>query len=90
MSMVMVQPRTQAMNQNIKSIFNYLDKQYPCSFDIEEIEQDIEIGYSDLSKELFNAYKTLVIMKQYNKNNSSKVSEINKYLQLLMKENKKC
>ena len=89
MSMVMVQPKTQTMNQNIKMIFNYLDKQYPCSFDIEEIEQDIEIGYSDLSKELYNAYKTLITMKEFNKNNSKKVSEINKYLNLLMKENKR-
>lgn len=89
MSMVMVQPKTQTMNQNIKMIFNYLDKQYPCSFDIEEIEQDIKMGYSDLSKELYNAYKTLITMKEFNKNNSKKVSEINKYLNLLMKENKR-
>ncbi len=88
MSMVMVQPKTQTMNQNIKMIFNYLDKQYPCSFDTEEIEQDIEMGYTDLSKELYNAYSALITMKEYNKNNSKKVSEINKYLSLLMKENK--
>jgi hypothetical protein len=84
----MVQPKTQTMNQNIKIIFNYLDKQYLCSFDTEEIEQDIEMGYTDLSKELYNAYSALITMKEYNKNNSKKVSEINKYLSLLMKENK--
>jgi len=89
MSMVMVQPKTQTMSQNIKIIFNYLDKQYLCSFDIEEIKQDIEMGYTDLPKELYNAYKTLITMKEFNKNNSKKVSEINKYLNLLMKENKR-
>jgi len=89
MSIIIVQPKTQIINQNIKMIFTYLDKQYPCSFDIEEIEQDIETGYSDLSKELYNAYKALITMKDFNKNNSKKVSEINKYLSLLMKENKR-
>ena len=87
--MIMIQPRTQTMNQNIKMIFNYLDQQYPCSFDIEEIEQDVGAGLTTIQTELFNAYKALVIMKEYNKKNSSRVSEINKYLNLLMKENKR-
>lgn len=80
--------RSKAINQNVKNIFSYLDRQYPATFDIEEIEQDIETGYTSLDKELLNAYKALCILKTTNKNNQKVCTTVNQFLKLLIKENK--
>jgi len=85
---VMVASKPRAINQNVKNIFNYLDRQYPTTFDLEEIEQDIETGYTSLEKELLNAYKALCIFKVTNKNNQKICSTVNQFLKLLMKENR--
>lgn len=74
------------INQNIRNIFNYLDRQYPTAFDISEIEQDIATGMTSLNKELSNAYKALVILKNHNKNNQKVCTTINLYLKMLIKE----
>lgn len=83
----MIASKPRALNQNIRNIFNYLDRQYPTAFDISEIEQDIATGMTSLNKELYNAYTALVIIKEHNKNNQKVCTTINQYLKLLIKEN---
>lgn len=80
-----IQSKPNYLNQNIISIFNYLDRQYPTSFDLQDIEQDISDGMTSLTGELHNAYKALVTLKRYHKNDTK---VINQYLKLLMRENK--
>jgi len=85
--MDMLQSRESILSNNVKTVLRYLGEQYQCTFDIDEIEQDIVNGYSNLEKEIYNACHTLKIIKNRNKNNFKKVSEANKYLKMLMKEN---
>lgn len=73
-------------NENVKIVVNFLEKEYPTSWDMEELEQDIITGYTSLEKELFNVYIALMTLKEYSKNNQKKVKIIEYYLKLL-KEN---
>ena len=80
MSMV-IQSRSQCLNQNIKNVLKYLDKQYP-NYGFDEVEEDVKMGFTSLDKELINAYKSLVVLKEYNKNDQKRCAAINQYLKI--------
>lgn len=88
MSMV-IQSRTGCLSATFKSVLKYLDKQYP-NYGWDETEQDILMGFTDIESEMFNAYKTLNILKEANKNNQKQCTAINNFIKILTKENKMC
>jgi len=88
MSMV-IQSRTRNLSTNFKSILKYLDKQYP-NYGFDEVQQDIETGLTNIEEEMYNAFKTLTILKDQNKNNQKQCTAINNFIKMMMKENKIC
>jgi hypothetical protein len=82
---VMIASKPRALNSNIKSIINYLDKQYPCTWD--DLEQDLTTGLTNIERELTNMYLALVSLKNHHKNDQKQITTINQYLKMLMKEN---
>ncbi len=78
----MIQQRQ--INNNIKTVINFLDTQFPCCWD--DLEQDIEMGYTDIHREINNMRNALGVLKIYHKEDKKRVTIINKYLQILSKE----
>lgn len=85
--MSMVISRQNCLSANFKSVLKYLDKQYP-NYGFDEVQQDIEMGLTDIESEKFNAVKTLMLLKEANKNNQKQCTAINNFIKMLMKENK--
>lgn len=85
--MSMVISRQNCLSANFKSVLRYLDKQYP-NYGFDEVQQDIEMGFTDLESEKFNAVKTLMLLKEANKNNQKQCTAINNFIKMMMKENK--
>lgn len=85
MSMV-IQSRTGCLSANFKSVLKYLDRQYP-NYGFDEVQQDIEMGLTDLESEKINAIKTLMWTKEQNKNNQKQCTAINNFIKMMMKEN---
>lgn len=86
MSMI-IQSKTGYLSATFKSVLKYLDRQYP-NYGFDEVQQDIEMGLTDIDSEKFNAVKTLMILKETNKNNQKQCTAINNFIKMLMKENK--
>lgn len=86
---IMIQSRTRCLSSTFKSVLKYLDKQYP-NYGFDEVQQDIETGLTNIETEMFNAYKTLVLLKEQNKNNQKQCAAINNFIKMLAKENKIC
>ena len=86
MSMVISKPN--CLSTTFKSVLKYLDKQYP-NYGWDETEQDIMMGFTDIENEKFNAVKTLMILKEANKNNQKQCTAINNFIKMLTKENKR-
>ena len=88
MSMV-IQSRTRNLSANFKSVLKYLDRQYP-NYGFDETEQDILMGMTNINEEIENAQKTLIFLKEQNKNNQKQCTAINNFIKMLAKENKIC
>lgn len=88
MSMV-IQSRTGCLSETFKSVLRYLDKQYP-NYGWDEVQQDIEMEFTDIESEKFNAVKTLMLLKETNKNNQKQCTAINNFIKILVKENRIC
>lgn len=84
--MSMVISRSRCLSPNFKSVLKYLDRQYP-NYGFDEVQQDIEMGMTNIEEEMFNAYKTLVFLKEKNKNNQKQCTAINNFIKMLAKEN---
>ena len=82
----MVISRQNCLSANFKSVLKYLDRQYP-NYGWDETEQDIMTGLVDINDEKFNAIKTLMILKEQNKNNQKQCTAINNFIKMMMKEN---
>ena len=85
----MIQSRTRNLSTNFKSILKYLDRQYQ-NYGFDEVEQDIETGLTNIEEEMYNALKTLLILKEANKNNQKQCTAINNFIKMLAKESKTC
>jgi hypothetical protein len=83
-----IQAKSDCLNQNIKNILKFLDKQYP-NYGFDETEEDLKTGLVKLEDELFNMYSALNALKKYNDNNQKTLTAINLYIKMLMKENNK-
>lgn len=81
---VMIQ-NNNVVNANVRNIFAYLNKQFK-NYGWDECEEDIRMGFTSLQNELFNATKTLLMLKEQNKNNQKICCAVNNYLKMLAKE----
>ena len=88
MSMV-IQSKTGCLSATFKSVLKYLDRQFP-NYGFDEVQQDIEMGLVDIESEKFNAMKSLMILKEVNKNNQKQCTAINNFIKMLTKENRIC
>lgn len=87
--MSMVISRTGCLSTTFKSVLKYLDRQYP-NYGFDEVEQDIITGLTNIESEKFNAMKSLMILKEANKNNQKQCTAINNFIKMLTKENRIC
>ena len=84
-----IQSRVGNLSRNFEYILKYLDKQYP-NYGFDEVRQDIEMGMTDIQKEMYNAYTALTLLKESNKNNQKQCTAINNFIKILVKENRTC
>jgi len=82
---MMIQSRAKCLSANFKSVLKYLDRQYP-NYGFDETEQDIEMGMTNIDEEIENAHKTLMFLKEANKNNQKQRTAINSFIKMLVKE----
>ena len=85
MSMI-IQSRTGCLSVTFKSVLKYLDGQYP-NYGFDETEQDILMGLTSINDEIENTQKTLIFLKEQNKNNQKLCTAINNFIKMLAKEN---